>query len=150
MSVKYEKSCGAVVFTRTTAGTEYVIIRSLEGYYGFPKGHCEAGETEEETALREIREETGLTVRLIPGFRLTDVYPIPKLPGVMKQVVYFLAEYAQQEIQSQKEELSDACLMTYETAIRKLYWESSKVILTKANDYLSTLEKNHARDRLIF
>ena len=141
--MKYEKSCGAIVFTRTAKGIEYVIVRSLEGYCGFPKGHCEAGETEEETALREIWEETGLTVRLIPNFRHVDAYPIPKKSGVMKQVVYFLAEYTGQKIHHQKDELSDACLMTYETAIGKLYWESSKTILTKANDYLSKMEINH-------
>ena len=67
-----EKSCGAVVFTRTDAGIRYVIIQSLEGYYGFPKGHCEKGESEEETALREVYEETGLRVRIIPGFRYVD------------------------------------------------------------------------------
>ena len=143
MSVKYEKSCGAVVFTRTAKGIEYVIVRSLEGYYGFPKGHCEANETEEETASREIREETGLTVRFIPGFRSEDVYPIPKLPGVMKQVVYFLAEYRQQKIYHQREELSDACLMTFEDAMDALQWESAKVILKKANDYLTKMEIDH-------
>ena len=143
MSQSYEKSCGAVVFTRKTTGVEYAIIQSLAGCYGFPKGHCEAGETEEETALREIREETGLNVRLIPGFRYVDVYPIPKKPGVMKQVVYFLAEYEQQDVHYQKEELSGACLMSYETAMNVFQWESSKLILNQANDYLSKMEINH-------
>ena len=143
MSKQYEKSCGAVVFTRTADGIEYVIVRSLEGFHGFPKGHCEAGETEEETALREIREETGLTVRIIPGFRLTDVYPIPKLPGTMKQVVYFLAEYEGQNLRYQKEELTGAYLMPFDAARDTLHWENSKLILTKANDYISKMERNH-------
>ena len=60
-----EKSCGAVVFTREGGEVRYVIIQSLEGYYGFPKGHMEGSETEQETALREIREEVGLTPRLV-------------------------------------------------------------------------------------
>lgn len=143
MSEQFEKSCGAVVFTRTEAGIEYVIIRSLEGSCGFPKGHCEAGETEEETALREIYEETGLAVRIIPGFRYVDVYPIPGKPSVMKQVVYFLAEYEGQEIRYQETELSDACLMPFGTAMNAFQWESSALILTKANDYLSKMEIYH-------
>ena len=57
-----EKSCGAVVFTRDHGLVQYLIIQSKEGFYGFPKGHIEPGEQEEETALREIWEETGLTV----------------------------------------------------------------------------------------
>ena len=143
MTIQYEKSCGAVVFQRTQNGIEYVIIRSLDGYYGFPKGHCEANETDEETALREIREETGLVVRIIPGFRCVVEYPLPSKPGVMKQVVYFLAEYEQQDIRYQKEELSDACLMTFAVAIDALQWQNTRAILTKANDYLSKMEINH-------
>ena len=60
----YEVSSGAVVFTRENGGLRYVIVRSLEGYYGFPKGHVEGTETEEEAAFREIQEETGLSVRV--------------------------------------------------------------------------------------
>ena len=45
-----ERSCGAVVFTRVNGEIRYVIIESIEGIFGFPKGHMEAGETEEETA----------------------------------------------------------------------------------------------------
>lgn len=143
MSGLYEKSCGAVVFTRTAEGIQYVIIQSLEGYYGFPKGHCEAGETEEETALREIREETGLKVRLLPGFRYVDEYPIPQKPGVMKRVVYFLAEYERQDVCFQESELCGACLMSYESAMDAFQWPSSRDILRKANDYLLKMEFNH-------
>ena len=143
MLESYEKSCGAVAFTRSKDGIKYVIIRSLGGYYGFPKGHCEGSETEEETALREIREETGLSVRLIPDFRCEDLYPIPQKPNVMKQVVYFLAEYEQQDFCYQKEELSGAFLMTYEIAISVLQWDNLKHILTKANDYILQMEINH-------
>ena len=143
MSEQIEKSCGAVVFTRTAAGIEYVIIRSLEGHYGFPKGHCEADETEEETVLREIWEETGLAVRIIPGFRYVDLYPLPQKPGVMKQVVYFLAECEGQEIRYQKEELTGAYLMPFDAAMDVFQWESLKLILIKANDYLSKMERNH-------
>ena len=52
--MKYEVSGGAVVFTRQKDEILYVIIQSIEGYYGFPKGHIEKNETEEEAALREI------------------------------------------------------------------------------------------------
>ena len=61
-----EKSCGAIVYTKDHGDILYVIIRSKGGIYGFPKGHMEGNETEAETAFREIFEETGLTVKLIP------------------------------------------------------------------------------------
>lgn len=63
-----EKSCGAIIYTKEHGDIQYIIIRSKEGIYGFPKGHTEGNESETETALREVAEETGLTVRLIPGF----------------------------------------------------------------------------------
>ena len=52
----------------------------------------EAGEREEETALRELREETGLEAQLIPGKRVVLEYDIP--PFTRKQVVLFLGQVA--------------------------------------------------------
>lgn len=133
----YEVSSGAIVFTREGGGLRYVIVRSLEGWYGFPKGHIEGEETEEEAALREIREEVGLSVHFVPGFRTTDEHTIPEKPGVMKRVVYFLAEYEGQEIRYQKEELLEAPLLTYEEAMERFQFESSRRILKEANDFLT-------------
>ena len=134
--MNFEKSCGALVYTREDGEIRYVIQRSLEGVYGFPKGHMEPGETEEETALREIREEAGLTVRLIPGYRETVEYPLPKKPGTMKRVVYFLAEYENQPLVPQPEEIMNAVLMAYEDAMVVLPYEYQKRMLTRARDLL--------------
>lgn len=132
-----ERSCGAVVFTSDGDGAiRYVIIRSHEGLYGFPKGHSERNETEEETALREIREETGLTPRLLPDFRRVDSYPLPKKPGVAKQVVYFIAEYSGQTPVPQESELSGLCLMPYEQAWNALQFASARRILADADRFL--------------
>ena len=65
----YEKSCGAVVFTKTGKDIKYLMVQSLDGIYGFPKGHMENDETESETALREVYEETNVNIELIDGFR---------------------------------------------------------------------------------
>ena len=63
----------------------------------------EKKETEEETALREIREETGLKVKLDTGFRQAVSYS-PK-PGVWKDVVYFAAKCEQSKTTPQEEEV---------------------------------------------
>ena len=89
--MKCEHSCGAVIFTREGGGIRYVIIESIEGIFGFPKGHMEDGETERETALREIREVVGLVPRLIDGFEAVERYPLPRKKDTMKQVTFFLA-----------------------------------------------------------
>ena len=96
--VRHEKSCGAVVICTEGGARRYVLTRSLKGVWGFPKGHMEGQETEHRTALREIREETGLNVSFIKGFRRTDEYMILRkdAPAIDKQVVYFLARYERQ------------------------------------------------------
>ncbi len=132
-----EKSCGAVVFTRDGQQLRYVLVHELSGCHSFPKGHVEAGETEEETALREIREETGLTVRLLPGFRTVDEHPLREKPGTMKQIVYFLAEYSHQPLVAQASELRSVKLLTYEQAMDTFEYESSRRILTEADEFLA-------------
>ena len=132
-----EKSCGAVVFTRNNGRILYLLIRNLEGFYGFPKGHTEPGETEHETALREVFEEVGLRVTLLDGFRTEDSHPIPWKPDIIKHIVYFLGEYENQEFTYQREELSSAVLTDFEQAMTFLQFESSKRILTEANLYLT-------------
>ena len=64
--MKHEKSCGAVVFTKIDGEIKYLLISNIGGVYGFPKGHVECDETEAETALREVYEETHLKINLIP------------------------------------------------------------------------------------
>ena len=132
-----EKSCGAVVYTKANGTIKYLLVQSLEGFWGFPKGHMEEGETEEQTALREIKEEVGLNVTLHKGFRTTDEHGIPGKPGVMKQIVYFCAAYDQQPFTPLASELAGAALVTYEEALRLFQFESSKRILKEANDFLA-------------
>lgn len=136
--MNYEKSCGAVVFTKIDNSIKYLLIQNLTGIYGFPKGHVEEGESETETAIREVLEEVGIKIKLIKGFRTEDEHLIPQKENTVKQIVYFLGEYYDQEFNYQKEELSNAELVDYETAIALFQFESSKRILKEANDFLTT------------
>lgn len=136
--MKTEKSCGAVVFTRTAQGIRYVIIQSKEGYYGFPKGHMEGLETEQETAIREIAEETGLAVTLVEGFRTEDSHVFIKNgEEINKYIVYFLAQFDDQKLIAQESELNSIQLMDFESAIGAFRFESSRRILTEAHIFLT-------------
>ena len=132
----YEKSCGAVVFTTIDGEIKYLLISNLQGIYGFPKGHVEDNETEAETALREVYEETNLRIKLIEGFRTTDEHVIPQKKDTIKQITYFLGVFENQEVIYQKEELSGAYLVSYAEAMELFQFESSGRILTEANAYL--------------
>ena len=140
--MKIEKSCGAVVFTREGGTIKFVIIRSLEGFYGYPKGHMEAGESEEQTALREIREETGLDVSLLEGFRTEDAHALVRegRPDVTKQIVYFLAEYTGQVLRAQEGEVTEIRLMTFDEAMAAFQFESSRRILREADAYIKAAQ----------
>ena len=137
----YEKVCGAVVYTILNGRIHYVIIQQKEGFHGFPKGHVEKNETEEETALREIYEEVGLKSVLIKGFKVIDEYPLLHKQNVIKQVVYFLAEYNSQNIIIQEEELLGAMLLSYPEAMKVLDYESSRKVLAQANHFLCLQSK---------
>ena len=134
--MQYEVSSGAVVFTRKDNNIYFVIVKSLEGFYGFPKGHIEGNETEEETALREISEEIGIRPQILEGFRTTDEHLIPKKKDVIKRIIYFVAEYDNQQLCYQEEELEDAYLMTYEEAMNAFQFESLKRILNEAKEFI--------------
>lgn len=84
------KSCGVIPYRRTHRGTELLLLLQSSGWWSFPKGHMDRGESEQETALRETREETGLEAQLLPGFREVTEYSIG--PNTRKQLVLFLGE----------------------------------------------------------
>ena len=72
--MKREKSCGAVVWFAQNNERLYLIEQMRGGHFAMPKGHMEPGESEAETAEREIWEETGLRVRADTGFRAANAY----------------------------------------------------------------------------
>ena len=74
----YESSCGAVVFRKENDDKiKYLLIRNRRSaHWGFPKGHIEPGESDEETAIREVLEETGLHINILPGFVKKSNYTI--------------------------------------------------------------------------
>lgn len=84
------KSCGVVPFRYNGDQKEFLILLQTNRCWSFPKGHMDMGETETETALRELREETGLEATLIPDVKVQVEYPLSDIS--VKQVVLFLGE----------------------------------------------------------
>ena len=123
--MKYEKSCGAVVFD----GDKILLIKQLAGHWGFPKGHVEGGETEVQTAVREIKEETNYDVEIDERYRYQESYS-PK-EDVKKDVVYFVAKKMGGNMLAQVEEIQDIEWLNIEDAINKLTYQSSKNVLRK-------------------
>ena len=134
----YEKSCGAVVYCREDNEIKYVLACERSGYWVFPKGHMEAGETEHQTALREIKEETGLDVTFVDGFYGKDEHNLARegRPNTIKQTVYFLAKCDTSKFIAQESEISKIELLDYESAMAKLQFDSFKNILKQVHEFL--------------
>lgn len=97
------------------------------------------GESEEETAMREVREETGAQVRVRPGYREVTTYSPAK--GVTKDVVFFVAEITGGTLRAQPEEVRAVCLLPLEEAQRRLTYAADKELLEKAKNMILD-EKN--------
>ena len=123
--MKYEKSCGAVIFD----GDKVLVIQQVAGHWGFPKGHVEEGETEVETAVREIKEETNLDVEINEKLRYVESYSPEE--NVKKYVVFFVAKKIGGEVKVQEEEVIDSEWLLPKDAMERLTYESSKNILRK-------------------
>ena len=129
------KSSGAIVYKIEENEIKYLLIMLIRGNWGFPKGHFEGEETEKETAVREIFEETGLNVKFHDGFRETIQY-FPA-PFIFKTVIYFLAEAVTDNVKIQTDEVAEYKWVTHDEAAKLITYRLQKKILKKANDMLS-------------
>ena len=130
-----EKSCGTIPYTRKDGTLRYLLILGRQyGIYGFPKGHMENGEPEEETALRETWEETSLRPEIKKVFRKQVQYTLRK--GKNKTVVYFIADFGEQMPRKNGDfEDFDYCIFTFEQAYAVL-GENIREILKEADAYI--------------
>lgn len=130
--MKKEKSCGAVVIDND----KVLIVKHNLGHWDFPKGHMEKGETEEDTAIREVKEETNVDIEIDNQYRHVVTYH-PK-ENVIKDVVYFLAKPLTKHIIHQQEEVSIAQFVSFEEAFERLTYDNAKNIL---RDLLDDMNK---------
>ncbi len=134
----YEKSCGAILFRENHGKREYLLVLNkkgnVRGHWGFPKGHTEEGESEYDTAKREIFEETGIKPdKFLEGFREMVTY-FPK-PGIIKDVIYFLSEVKDSTISLQESEIADFKWLSFDEAVNLVSY--NKTLLEKAEEYLN-------------
>jgi 8-oxo-dGTP pyrophosphatase MutT (NUDIX family) len=142
-----EYSYGAVIYRAGNGRPEFLLVKSKRsGRWGFPKGHIEKGETEIQTAEREIFEETGLKdIKFIEGFREEDVYIIdgtlPETKGRIaeKHSVYFLAEALSADLSFDKEEISEIKWAGLDEMQKLLYFPNQKKMAKHAYEKIKGL-----------
>lgn len=143
----YEKSCGAIVFHRFKDGIRVLLVKNHNGkYWSFPKGHMEKGENEHQTAAREIKEETGLSVYFYDNYRqISDYVPFGK---IKKRVVFFLAESKYANVRIQKSEIDLYTWVTFEEAQRMCKYDNDLRVLKKAENAIILHDKRLIRNNL--
>ena len=133
--MNYEKSCGAVIYTVANEKRLYLVEIMQKGHTSFCKGHVEENESEHQTAAREIREETGLEVKFVEGFRQTVEYSPDT--DCLKTVVFFLADADSTNVTIQEEEVREIEWLPYEEALTKLTFDSLREVLQQAENFLN-------------
>ena len=132
-----EKSCGAVVYLKKEEQTKYLLLNYAAGHWDFVKGNVEANETERETVLRELKEETAITdAKFVEGFKETIAY-FYRRQGltVHKEVVFFIIETHTEKVELSFEHLGYIWL-DYRRAMEKLNFKNAKDVLQKGHDFL--------------
>ncbi len=120
-----------------TAEPEYLLLHYTAGHWDFPKGNIEAGESEKQTAIREIREETGITdVEFLDSFRMKIEYKYRHGRRlVQKEVVLFLAQTHTRQVTISHEHIGFAW-RKFDEAMQQLTYRNAKNLLSAAKDYL--------------
>ena len=130
-----EKSCGAIVYKKDNNEVLFLLVHQNNGHYSFPKGHTEKNETELETALREIKEETNLEVEIDDNFRHQITYLVESR-NIMKDTVYFVAMPKTFELISQEGEIDECIWCSYDEVLEKLEFDNIKEVFGNAYNYI--------------
>lgn len=135
-----EISAGVILFRRTPE-PYYLLLHYESGHWDFPKGHIELGEDAQQTATRELKEETGISeLSFIDGYRQTLRYFFrQKGIGIFKIVIYYLAETNQSEVSLSHEHIGFDWL-PYDLAMSRLTFKNSQDLLAKAQAHLQTTQ----------
>ena len=132
-----EKSCGAVVFIKKEDDIKYILLNYEAGHWDFVKGNVEPNESEKQTVVRELQEETGIIgAQFVDDFKeVIGYYYRRQGLTIHKEVVFFLMEAYTDKVELSFEHVGYVWL-DYQHALEKLTFKNSKDVLLKAHDFL--------------
>ena len=138
--MKNEQSAGIVFFRKIQDKINFLVLNYPSGHWDLVKGHIENDEDPKDTAIRESKEETGITdIKFIDGFKEEIEYYFQYNNEIIhKKVIFFLSETKQNKIVLSDEHL-DFIWLDFDDAMKKITFETAKSVVKKANDLLQSL-----------
>ena len=133
MKTEHHRSAGGLV----VEGYRILLISTQEGRrWQLPKGHIEKGETPEQAALREVREETGVTGRVLAPLPGVEYWFVEKgSRRVHKKVDYFLLAYVSGDVADfDTREVSGAEWFSWDEGIAKLSFDNERKVVLQARE----------------
>ena len=136
--MRTETSAGIVLFRSISNENEFLLLNYPQGHWDFIKGKMEKNETPHETALRETKEETGISdIEFIDGFEENIEYDFRfNNENIHKKVIFFLAKTKTLQTVSLSHEHNDYLWLGYNDALKKTTYGNAKNVLSKANEFL--------------
>ena len=134
-----EHSAGGVVYRIHEGRPLYLLIRDSYGNWGFPKGHLERGEQADIAAVREVREETGLTsLRLVGPIAAIEWFFRFRGSLVHKNCQFFLMESESADTQPQTSEgITDCRWMDMDEARKLIVYENARDVMRTAGEMVA-------------
>jgi mutator protein MutT len=133
--MKHQYSSGIIIYKKENNTILYLLLRYSAGHWDFPKGKIEAGETKEEAALRELKEETNLTAQIDDNFEESLQYIFSYNRELTQKTVYFFTGQATSTEITLSHEHTDFTWLPYQDALAQLTYDNAKEVLKKANEH---------------
>jgi 8-oxo-dGTP pyrophosphatase MutT (NUDIX family) len=133
-------SAGGIV-VRFESGTPWLVVgsrrRERDGRtWTLPKGTPNQGESREETAIREVEEETGLTVRITGPLESIEYWFVQSGKRIHKTVHYYLMEATGGDLAGHDHEFDEVRWISFETAASMLTFETERALVARAAELL--------------
>lgn len=137
-------SAGGVAFRVEKGETQVAIVAVRPSLrWQLPKGLIDAGESEEQAALREVREEAGIVCEIVEKIETVEYWYFAEKKGARvryhKFVHFFLLKYLAGETKDHDHEIAEARWVSVDEAVAMLAFKSEKELVKKAKSLLEKL-----------